>query len=163
MFLTYALTRREDMNLEFWERSQARFRSVPYADLMDHVAQHAALNTAVPGRVVVLPRSFARSQRAYDAMLRDQLACVQHVGFPHLFITVTANPCWPEIVRNRVHFPNDDSNNIDITNRLLEYKIRMYLKLIIDGYIFGVHLHHTTVDTFHLCSFSSSPSHTTAS
>ena len=138
MFVTYCLTRKEDINLEYWERTQQRIRSVPYADLMDHVRHHASLNNAVPGRVIVLPRSFGRSQRAYDARLRDELACVQYVGMPHFFITVTANPMWEEVVRARNLCPRDDSNLIDVTNRLLHTKIRAYLKLVLDSYIFGV-------------------------
>jgi hypothetical protein len=138
MFVTYCLTRKEDINLEYWERTQKQTRSVPYADLMDHVRHHASLNNAIPGRVIVLPRSFGRSQRSYDARLRDELACVQYVGMPHFFITVTANPMWEEVQRARHLCPRDDSNLIDVTNRLLHAKIRAYLKLVLDSYIFGV-------------------------
>jgi hypothetical protein len=138
LFLTYCLIRKEDINLRYWELTHTNYRSIPYSDLLNHVNNHAALNKAIPGKIITLPRSFARSQRAYDGRLRDELACVQYVGMPQLFFTITANPSWEELERCKKLFPRDESNRIDMTNRLLHTKIEAYMKLILQSYIFGV-------------------------
>ncbi|KAJ8950908.1 hypothetical protein NQ318_008346 [Aromia moschata] len=50
--------------------------------------------------MVILPSSFAGSPRAQQQAFQDAMAVVAKFGYPSLFITMTTNPKWREIVEN---------------------------------------------------------------
>jgi hypothetical protein len=50
------------------------------------------------GRIVVFPASFADSPRYMNQLYQDSMALVRKFGKPDLFITMTCNPNWPEIL-----------------------------------------------------------------
>ena len=52
------------------------------------------------GRVVILASSFEGSARNMNEHYHDAMAIVAKYGFPELFITMTANTEWPEIIEN---------------------------------------------------------------
>ena len=49
------------------------------------------------GRRVVLPASYAGSPGALQQSYYDAMAMVREFGKPDFFITITANPAWPEV------------------------------------------------------------------
>ncbi|MBW0561512.1 hypothetical protein O181_101227 [Austropuccinia psidii MF-1] len=51
----------------------------------------------VNGKKVVLPSMFIGGPRAMLQLYQDAMALVKFYGKPSLFITMTANPKWPEI------------------------------------------------------------------
>jgi hypothetical protein len=50
------------------------------------------------GRCVILPSSFIGSQRCMQQLYHDAMAICRKFGPPSLFITMTANPKWAEIL-----------------------------------------------------------------
>lgn len=50
------------------------------------------------GTMVVLPSSFTGGPRYMHERTQDAMTYVRHFGRPDLFITLTCNPKWPEIV-----------------------------------------------------------------
>ena len=56
------------------------------------------LSTGLPGQKVVLPALYISGDQHMSALYQNSMAIVQHFGKPTLFVTMTANPKWPEIV-----------------------------------------------------------------
>ena len=52
------------------------------------------------GKKIILPNSFIGSQRYFVKNYQDAMSIVRMDGKPDLFITMTANPNWPEIINN---------------------------------------------------------------
>jgi hypothetical protein len=50
------------------------------------------------GRRVVLPATYAGSPRALQQNYYDAMSMVRECGKPDLFITITANPAWTEVI-----------------------------------------------------------------
>jgi hypothetical protein len=48
--------------------------------------------------MVVLPATFAGSPRDMNQLYQDSMALVRKFGKPDLFITMTCNSNWPEIL-----------------------------------------------------------------
>ncbi len=71
---------------EEYERRAAGFNDV----------QHQENESYLPGSVHGSPRHMA-------SLARNALVLVSEFGCPHVFITLTCNPKWPEIVSQLVH------------------------------------------------------------
>ncbi len=67
--------------------------------LMEHEEQdrHAAGYVDEPKNESYLPSSVHGSPRHMTALARNALILVSEFGYPHVFITLTCNPKWPEI------------------------------------------------------------------
>lgn len=50
------------------------------------------------GKCVILPSSFVGSSRYMNQLFQDSMAVVREFGKPDIFMTVTCNPHWPEII-----------------------------------------------------------------
>jgi hypothetical protein len=68
------------------------------ADLYRGIAESLRDDTNVEGRRVILPSSFIGSPQSMIQLFQDSMALVRQFGQPSLFITVTANPRWPEML-----------------------------------------------------------------
>ncbi|KAJ1685676.1 hypothetical protein LUZ63_017066 [Rhynchospora breviuscula] len=55
------------------------------------------------GKRVILPSNHVGSPRYLYQNYQDAIAICRHYGSPHLFITFTCNPLWPEITRNLIN------------------------------------------------------------
>jgi hypothetical protein len=69
-------------------------------NLTEHEEQdrHAAGCIDEPKNELYLPSSVHGSPRHMTALAKDALVLVSEFGCPHVFITLTCNPKWPEIV-----------------------------------------------------------------
>ena len=87
--------------MNYLKTHQADLRAEHYQGLQDAVHQldFEAGVTAV-GKRIVLPSSYAGSPRAMHQNYLDAMTIVRKFGKPDFFITMTANPPWPEIVDN---------------------------------------------------------------
>ena len=86
----------------FYIRShQDSLRAEMYQELASTVADPSySRGHSKVGKRVVLPSSYAGSPRAMRQKYLDAMAIVRKHGRPDLFITMTANPTWPEIAEN---------------------------------------------------------------
>ena len=50
------------------------------------------------GRKLILPSSYVESPRFMTQLFQDAMAICRHFYKPDLFLTMTANPKWPEII-----------------------------------------------------------------
>lgn len=113
-----------------------------YSGLVDQVQRS---DNTVTGRRVILPASFHGGPRFMHHLYQNSMAIVRHFGRPTLFITMTANPRWPEILRELL--PGQDAvDRPDITSRVFNLKVRAIIDDIRGGNgrlgIFGHYIGH---------------------
>jgi Helitron helicase-like domain at N-terminus len=90
----------EQSNLSWIYHNQKKIRSELYNGLQDHAAQDPNLELGNVGRSIILPSSHTGSPRYMQQLLQDSLAICRDCRKPDLFLTMTANPTWPEITEN---------------------------------------------------------------
>eukprot|EP00973_Karenia_brevis_P004800 659797-Karenia_brevis.AAC.1 len=64
------------------------------------------------------------------------MAIVQRFGKPDLFVTMTANPSWPEIVSN-LRPGKTAANRPDLTTRVFKLKLRALMDDLVKSGIMG--------------------------
>ena len=86
---------------------QTRERSVELTD-QEEEDRHAAgyTNPDIPKKESYLPGSAHGSPRHMAALARSALTLVKEWGCPHVFLTLTCNPKWPEILGSQVNRRN---------------------------------------------------------
>ncbi|XP_078433135.1 uncharacterized protein LOC144704557 isoform X1 [Wolffia australiana] len=118
-----------------WIRcNQRTLRASLYHGLFDQVSTGDVATTV--GRMIILPPSFTGGPRHMQGLYQDAMAIVRKMGKPDLFITMTCNPKWPDIIEALL--PGQKSQDrFDICCRVFRLKLKELLHLIIDKEIFG--------------------------
>ena len=88
------------------------------------------------GKVVVLPKSYYRSPKFYEELYQDSMALVRKFGKPDLFITITTNPKWQEILDN-IYPGQKPHDRPDIVARVFNAKLDQLIDEITKDSIFG--------------------------
>ena len=86
----------EQCRLDFLRLNQDKLRSEVYRGIVD-AAIHG-LDLSEVGNMSILPSSFKGGPREMWQLYQDAMAIVRCCGKPDLFITMTCNPLWPEII-----------------------------------------------------------------
>jgi hypothetical protein len=122
-----------------WLRShQDKIRTDLYNGLTDSLIRKD-VSPASLGRRFVLPSSFTGGDRFMQQLFQDSMAIVRHFGKPTFFITFTANPRWPEIVRElRGLQPTDRP---DLIARVFRLKVQELIADLRNG-LFGLYAGH---------------------
>jgi hypothetical protein len=101
--------------------NQTTLRADQYKGMVDAMQQDGANNTNF-GRMVVLPATFVGSPRHMKQLYQDSMALVRKFGKPNLFITMTRNLNWPEILHELR--PGEEANGrLDLTSRVFNMKL----------------------------------------
>ena len=136
-FIVNAYAKVKGNNLDFYKTHQRNFRVESYSELGDFLTTRA-LNQGINcvGRPIILPSSFPAGPRAVNQLYYDAMALVTKFGKPHLFLTITCNPKWPEITEN--FFPGQKSERRpDLTVRVSYLCLKELLEDITKNNIFG--------------------------
>ena len=96
-YLVDAFIKIEGNELAYIRTHQSLLRVESYQGLMDHIGRRAQAEDVNIGRIVILPSSFEGSQRSMYQKYQDAMTIVTKLGKPDIFLTMTANPKWPEI------------------------------------------------------------------
>jgi len=132
-----------------WARThQHTLRSELYQGLQDAAVhdRHDGEDVGPLGHKLILPSSYVGSPRFITQLFQDAMAICRHFHKPDLFLTMTANPKWPEILHSL--FPGQTATDCpDIVSQVFEQKKKTFLKLI-DNSFFG-----TTVAHIHTIEF----------
>jgi hypothetical protein len=140
----------EQNNLNWARHNQKKLRAEVYSGLRDAALgdRDENMDLAEHGRRVILPSSFIGSERHMTQLFQDSMAICRTYGKPDIFLTMTANPNWPEIQEellweadpapgaNYQRRRQKASDRPDIVARVFELKKNALLKEIKDG-IFG--------------------------
>ncbi|XP_015115936.1 uncharacterized protein LOC107040377 [Diachasma alloeum] len=129
-----------------------QFRRDTLQGLIDHVEQ-STLNTSDHirlGQAMILPSSFDGGPRAKHQHYQDAMAMSREIGRPDLFITLTANPKWDEIVNFLRMLPAGytPSDIPYFVCRVFYMKLCQFIDEIKSGKIFGKVLCYTCTIEF---------------
>jgi hypothetical protein len=126
----------EQNRLRFVSQNQEKLRAHLYSGIMDQVNQHDEVDLHSLGQRSILPSSYTGSPRYMAQLYQDALAIGRAHGKIDLFITVTANPTWPEITRELQ--PGERvEDRPELTTRVFSQKKKSILDDIIKHGIFG--------------------------
>ncbi|XP_053149066.1 uncharacterized protein LOC128343664 [Hemicordylus capensis] len=131
---TYVKT--EANRLNYVRQNQPKLRVEKYSGLMDHLNNEANEAGLIPGKTYILPSSFAGSPRNMLQNYQDAMAIVRKYGKPDLFITMTCNPKWEEIVNNLQHGQTVDARP-DLVARVFHLKLKALIDDICKKQVFG--------------------------
>lgn len=107
--------------------NQTILRNELYSHICDSV-RRGDFDTSNFGKGVILPAGFVGSRRYMQQNFQDALAVCRHVGHPDIFLTMTTNPLWDEIIKMMEYVPGCKSENSpDIISRVFKLKLEQLL------------------------------------
>ena len=98
-FIVGAYAKFKFERLQFLKREQDHLRADNYKDLRENILNQNGEPRNV-GQKVILPVTFCGGPRYMFERQQDAMAYVRKLSRPDLFITVTTNPKWPEILES---------------------------------------------------------------
>ena len=141
----------ENQRLEYQRRNQKALRADTYKSVREATAERLQMlaelapredgiynddhRAPVIGRKI-LCSSFQGGPRWYNAKFQDAMAIVREYGKPDLFITMTCNPKWPEIV-NELRPGQEPQDRPDIVARVFKDKLDQLMNDLVQGACFG--------------------------
>jgi len=135
-FVVDVYVRIEANRLNWIKFNQKKLRAESYSGLVDYVAGICDQNQCKLGKLVILPSSFQGSPRAMHQNYQDAMSIVSCHSSPDLFITMTCNPNWIEIVSNS-YSNQTASDRPDLVARVFNIKLNELIDDITKRHIFG--------------------------
>lgn len=131
-FIVDMFCKLQDFRLQWIRFNQHTLRADVYNGLADAIATDADVQRR--GQQVILPSGFLGSPRDMQQRYLDSMTMVQRYGMPHLFITMTCNPAWPDIASGLLHGQRA-SDRPDLIARAFQLRKRDLIKTLFkDGY-----------------------------
>jgi hypothetical protein len=128
----------EQNHLNYLRHNQKKLHVEVYSGLVDAVAANADdVNQNQLGQRLILPSSFSGSTWNMQQLCQDALAINCYFGGGDLFITITANPAWPEI--QSALFPGQTASDCpDLVVHVFKAKLNSLIHDIKEG-VLGDH------------------------
>ena len=131
-----AFTKIEGNELAYIRTHQSQLHVESYQGLMDHIERRAEAEDVNVGRTVNLPSTFEGGQRNMYQKSQDAMIVVTTYGKPDIFLTITANPKWPEIQENLL--PHQSANDRPgIVSRVFNLKLKELLCDLLERHVLG--------------------------
>jgi hypothetical protein len=125
--------------------NQAMLRRDVLSGILDAVNSDSHLHASQTGASVILPASITCTPRFMHQLYQDALAIVRACGAPDLFITITTNPKWPELLAAlKAVGASNWSDRTDIVGRIFKQKLTELLHDITHHHVLGnvlAHMH----------------------
>lgn len=144
-FVVDVSVRDESNKLAYIRNQQAVWRSEAYDGCMDYVSAtdiNYGGQDEPEGRDLILPASFTGSPRNMYQNYQDAMAIVREFGKPTYFITMTANPKWPEI-QSSLHVGQTAADRPDIVARVFHLKFQELMDDLTKKNVLGVPIGYT--------------------
>ncbi|XP_070196534.1 uncharacterized protein [Littorina saxatilis] len=125
----------ETERLMWIRREQKSLRADSYQGLTDALLANDADPHNV-GQRIILPSSFVGGPRYMHQKQSDAMAYVRKFGCADLFVTMTCNPAWKEIIENLL-LGQTASDRPDIITRVFKLKLKKLLDMLTKKKIFG--------------------------
>ncbi|XP_020243540.1 uncharacterized protein LOC109821791 [Asparagus officinalis] len=136
----------ETTRLDYFRNKQSEIRAELFQGIVDSVAAGEA-NASQVGKRIVLPSSFIGGPRDMRRRYLDAMSLVQRFGKPDLFITMTCNPEWEEIIE-QLHPGQSHNDRPDLTSRIFRAKLQDLKDQLFKKEIFGKVVAHVHVIEF---------------
>jgi len=133
-FLVDLWAAQDQQKLAWLRNNQKHLRADLYQGVVDWIRAGDG-DVRDLGQRVILPASYIGGDRFISQCYQDSMAIVRKLGVPTFFITVTANPNWPEIKRELLQ-GETALDRPDIVCRVFEEKSQALLRELRDG-LFG--------------------------
>jgi Helitron helicase-like domain at N-terminus len=147
----------QDHDISYINRIQEKFRTTDYKTYRD---AEESMTTDDVGKEVpkstFLPSSFRFGERHMRERFRDIMALCKKLGNPSLFLTMTANPNWREIVEECQRSGETPSMRPDIVSRVFNIKLKQLEEELFQNGLFGKCIGHVRVIEFQKVSLRSS-------
>ncbi|WOG82720.1 hypothetical protein DCAR_0101888 [Daucus carota subsp. sativus] len=128
----------EQARLWWFRTHQTTLRNDLYSNISKHVRDGEDSSSNV-GKGFILPASFLGSKRYMQENFQDALAVCRYIGHPDIFLTMTTNPLWDEIVQMMKHMPDCLTVDCpDIIARVFKLKLDQIVDDIKKKSYFGV-------------------------
>jgi hypothetical protein len=113
----------ENQRLHFMRTHQTQLRTHLYRGLADQVAA-GDVDEAGMGhsKATILPSTYVGSPRYFMQLYQDSMAIVRALGKPSVFLTMTCNPKWPDIV-NELKPGEQPNDRPDLIARAFRLKL----------------------------------------
>ena len=135
----------EQNRLNYARMNQKKLRVEVYQGLRDAVAADADVDLNELGKRFILPSTFSGSTCNMQQHSQDALAINRYFGGGDLFITMTANPGWPEITSALL--PNQKApDRPDLVVRVFQAKLKSLIKDIKQGVLGNSAAHLYTIE-----------------
>jgi len=135
-FLVDGLTMIEAERISYLQFNQKTFRAEKYSSV-EASAEKGNNDSSMCGKRYVLPSSFVGGARYMQQKYMEAMALCQHYGYPHLFITFTCNPKWPEITRYLNARGLTAEDRADMVTRVYKMKLDHLIWDIKNNNVFG--------------------------
>ncbi|CAL8141391.1 unnamed protein product [Orchesella dallaii] len=126
-YIVDAYIRAEANDLSYIRTHQPQLRAEKYSHLVDHLNNDADGSQNKPGIAIILPSSFQGSPRNMHQHYQDAMAIVTKFGKPDIFVTMTCNPKWKEIVENLESWQRAE-HRPDLVARVFNLKLKELLE-----------------------------------
>lgn len=126
----------EQYRLRWYQNNQSTIRASLYSGLEDALQDGQDVDLNELGTLTVLPSSYTGGARYMQQLFQDGMAIARYFKTVDLFLTMTANPKWPEITRELL--PGQEaSDRPDLVARVFNLKKKALLEEITKHGIFG--------------------------
>ncbi len=141
----------ESERLSYLELNQHKLRVENYTTLREQLGDPGGPSdeseAVRAGRLVILPSTYVGGERYMRQKMHDIIATSNKLGHPDIFLTMTCNPNWPEILRSLLpgQTPKDRP---DLCARVFKLKLKALMETVIRDKIFGEVVAHVRVIEF---------------
>jgi hypothetical protein len=129
--------------LRWVRKNQVKLRAESYRGAQDALRRGDDDPDRI-GQDVILPSSHTGSPRYYAQCYQDAMAIVRRFGKPDLFITMTCNPKWKEVV-DELEEGCDANDRVDLIGRVFKMKLDALLDDVIKKGVLGRVIGHVYV------------------
>uniref|UniRef100_A0A452YMX3 Helitron helicase-like domain-containing protein n=1 Tax=Aegilops tauschii subsp. strangulata TaxID=200361 RepID=A0A452YMX3_AEGTS len=136
----------EGCRLKWIRDHQREIRADLYQGLVDSIAVGEMRASAV-GKRIVLPGTHQGSNGDMKRRQMDAMALVQTYGKPDIFLTMTCNPSWEEIL-NELLPGQTPQDRPDLVARVFRAKLETMKEMLFKKHILGVVVAHAYVVEF---------------
>ncbi|EUC59156.1 helitron helicase-like amino-terminal domain protein [Rhizoctonia solani AG-3 Rhs1AP] len=128
----------DQARLIWFRMNQSTIRAELYRGVVDALQGDNVGEAPQVGQDIgtILPSSYYGGTRQMQECYQDSMAIARHLGPPQLFVTMTANPNWPEI-KNELLPGQAVSDRPDLAVRVFELKRRALLNDITKNGVLG--------------------------
>ena len=127
----------EQARLWYLRTHQTALRNELYSQICDSL-QNGNDDASKVGKGIILPAGFIGSRRYMQQNFQDALAVCRYIGHPDIFLTMTTNPLWDEIIQMMKLLPHClPQNSPDVTARVFKLKLEQLIDEIKNKSFFG--------------------------
>lgn len=135
-FLVDSYTMVENERLNYIRFNQTSLRVAPFRNLAD-AAEDGIEDASMMGNRIIIPSSFTGGTRYMQQNYLDAMTLVKWFGYPDLFLTLTCNPKWPEVIRFVEAENLKPEDRPDILTRIFKIKLDSLINRLKDENFLG--------------------------